>query len=83
MRTLKSLMPRAPCVTILHHNRLYRSSDYISNYIGYLYIEPRGSTFFVIRLVSDDDYVFFQCMATLNKMLEPGLKTQPHLVQSH
>jgi len=22
-------------------------------------------------------------MATLNKMLEPGLKTQPHVVQSH
>jgi len=33
MRKLEFLAPRSPCVTILHHNRLYRSSDYISNYI--------------------------------------------------
>ena len=36
MRKLEFLASRAPCVPILHHNRLYRSSDYISNYI---YIE--------------------------------------------
>jgi len=35
MRTFEFLTSRALCLTILHHNRLYRSSDYrpISNYI--------------------------------------------------
>ena len=32
-RTSVFLTSRAPCVTILHHNRLYRSSNYILNYI--------------------------------------------------
>jgi len=37
---LEFLTSRAPCVTILRHNPLYRSSDYVSNYIQlFMYIE--------------------------------------------
>jgi len=38
MRTLclEFLTSHAPFITILHNNRLYSSSDYISNYIQYI-----------------------------------------------
>ena len=76
MRTLEFLMSRAPCVTILHHNPLYRSSDYISNYSHAYRTNYRGPMKF--------DITGFYCMWLLSELgrddravFKGGLLVQP------